>query len=239
MRFTPFASSSEGCCYLLESGNLPPLLLDCGLRIEQIKRLMKFKTSNLGAILISHAHQDHARGAFAFAKRGARLIGSAETAAKIREGDWLIPYPKKVYLVEGWRISAFEVPHDEPGTLAFIVSDQSEKTLLYLTDAAYSPYTFDELKLTHIAIECNHSRAIIQEKRASDAIGSQQFRRTVSTHMSLERLVELLRANRLPNLEEIHLLHLSDANSDEAEFKSEIQRVTGVPVYVAPKRRSA
>jgi hypothetical protein len=34
-------------------------------------------------------------------------------------------------------------------------------------------------------------------------------------------------------LQEIHLLHLSDANSNEKEFKEKIQKLTGVPVYVA------
>ena len=34
---------------------------------------------------------------------------------------------------------------------------------------------------------------------------------------------------------EIHLLHLSDENSNEAEFKLAVERATGIPVKVAAK----
>ena len=46
---------------------------------------------------------------------------------------------------------------------------------------------------------------------------------------------EFLRANDLSKVEEIHLLHLSDGNSDEARFKREIQELTGRVVMVAGK----
>jgi hypothetical protein len=50
--------------------------------------------------------------------------------------------------------------------------------------------------------------------------------------MSLEKCVEYLKAADLSKVMAIYLLHLSDANSDEREFKRAIERETGVPVYV-------
>ena len=55
------------------------------------------------------------------------------------------------------------------------------------------------------------------------------------SHMSLENCKELLRANDLSKVKEIHLLHLSDENSVEDQFKKEIAALTGLPVYVAQK----
>jgi phosphoribosyl 1,2-cyclic phosphodiesterase len=50
----------------------------------------------------------------------------------------------------------------------------------------------------------------------------------------LEQVKEFLKANDLSKVQQIVLIHLSDGNSDEALFKTEIQKLTGKPVYVAP-----
>jgi|AntDeeMinimDraft_5_1070356.scaffolds.fasta_scaffold16527_4 phosphoribosyl 1,2-cyclic phosphodiesterase len=44
---------------------------------------------------------------------------------------------------------------------------------------------------------------------------------------------DFLRANDLSRVKEIHLLHLSDRNSNAERFKREIQEISGKPVYVA------
>lgn len=41
-----------------------------------------------------------------------------------------------------------------------------------------------------------------------------------------------MKANDLSRLQQIYLLHLSAENSNEAEMKREIQRLTGAEVYV-------
>ncbi|GAB5829306.1 TPA: hypothetical protein O2V65_002656 [Staphylococcus aureus] len=54
----------------------------------------------------------------------------------------------------------------------------------------------------------------------------------MESHFSLEHAIGMLKANDLTRLEEIHLIHLSSQNSNTKYIKSEIQKVTGVPVYV-------
>ncbi|HCY0691749.1 TPA: MBL fold metallo-hydrolase, partial [Staphylococcus aureus] len=56
--------------------------------------------------------------------------------------------------------------------------------------------------------------------------------RIMESHFSLEHAIGMLKANDLTRLEEIHLIHLSIQNSNAKYIKSEIQKVTGVPVYV-------
>ena len=56
--------------------------------------------------------------------------------------------------------------------------------------------------------------------------------RLFRSHMSLEHLKDMLNANDLSNLQQIFLLHLSNNNSDEQQMKTEIERLTGVEVYV-------
>jgi phosphoribosyl 1,2-cyclic phosphodiesterase len=57
-------------------------------------------------------------------------------------------------------------------------------------------------------------------------------KRVMRSHFSLDNVKEFLRANDLSKVKEIHLLHLSDGNSDEARFKREIQELTGKPVFI-------
>ena len=54
----------------------------------------------------------------------------------------------------------------------------------------------------------------------------------MKSHMSLEHLVDMLRANDLGRLRQIYLIHLSQNNSNAQQMKEEIQRQTGAEVYV-------
>ena len=85
----------------------------------------------------------------------------------------------------------------------------------------------------------NWSEELLRKNAESGSVESNRASRTIRNHMSLERLIEMLKANNLSQVREIHLLHLSDANSDESEFKLKVQEATGVPVYVAAKAGSA
>ena len=82
-------------------------------------------------------------------------------------------------------------------------------------------------------IECNYSKSIL-DKNIDESITPKFMRkRLIKSHFSLENVLEFLKANDLSKVQEIHLLHLSDSNSDEALFKQEVQKLTGKPVYIA------
>jgi len=140
--------------------------------------------------------------------------------------------PLEEFSVGDWRVIGFPVIHDAPGTLGFLVSGQGGK-LLYLTDTAFTEFKFPGL--THIAVECNWSEEAIRANTRSGEVSSERFKRTVNNHMSLERVIRFLQANDLTTVKEIHLLHLSDTNSDEQEFKQAAMKATGKPVFIAAK----
>jgi phosphoribosyl 1,2-cyclic phosphodiesterase len=82
-------------------------------------------------------------------------------------------------------------------------------------------------------VEANHSMEIMRANSESGRIDHARFNRTAHTHMSIERLIELLKANDLSKAQQIWLLHLSSENSSEDDFKDKVQRATGVPTFVA------
>lgn len=111
-----------------------------------------------------------------------------------------------------------------------IVSKKTGDRLLYFTDTFYVKYRFKDL--THIMAECNYG---IEELKYNIGIGSLPIGlapRLFKSHMSLEHLLQMLKANDLTKLKQIYLLHLSDGNSNAEKFKTEVQKATGAEVYV-------
>jgi phosphoribosyl 1,2-cyclic phosphodiesterase len=65
-----------------------------------------------------------------------------------------------------------------------------------------------------------------------DCIYASRLRRS---HMSIDNVLDFLKANDISAIEKIYLLHLSSGNSDEKDFKNRVQKATGVPVEVCKK----
>ena len=84
-------------------------------------------------------------------------------------------------------------------------------------------------------MEVNYVSSVIAENVEAGLVPASLARRVRKTHMSLDEALTFLKENTGPELEEVWLLHLSDKNSDELLIKQSVQRIVGVPVYVAEK----
>lgn len=228
-----FASSSAGNAYLVTDGR-SPLLLDCGLTIRELKVATGHRLSTLAGCLVSHEHGDHAKAAADLMRAGVDCYMSRGTADALGlSGHRLhIIHALKQLRIGNWTVLPFDTVHDAAEPLGFLLATGREK-VLYLTDSAYCKYRFPGLM--HILIECNHSMDILRARVESGALHPAMKRRIMQNHMSLDTVKGFLRANDLSRVREIHLLHLSDGNSDAAQFEREIRSLTGKPVYVAEK----
>lgn len=135
------------------------------------------------------------------------------------------------FTVGTFRVTPFPAIHDVP-CLGYILRSGEEK-LLFLVDSAYCPRVISGM--THISIECNYDRPTLYGRAAAGEISGDEVKRIMANHFGLESLVEMLKANDLSELQEIHLLHMSDRNGNEGRILRAIQELTGVPVYVAKK----
>jgi len=138
---------------------------------------------------------------------------------------------KEQFSVGTWTILPFDVEHDVAEPLGFLLMNEQGENLLFATDTYYVRYKFKDL--THIMIECNYSLDILNENIESEIIHPAMKRRLMTSHFSLENVIEFLKVNDLSKVQEIHLIHLSETNSNEIEFKRKVQEVTGKPVYVS------
>ena len=137
----------------------------------------------------------------------------------------------KMFTLGTFRVLPFDTQHDAPEPLGFLLkSTVTDEKLLYFTDTYYLKYKFTGI--THILCEANYDPEILRRRVASGEVPGMLADRVISSHMSIGHLEDFLRACDLSKLRKIWLCHLSDGNSNAAEFRRRIQRLTGVEVEV-------
>lgn len=226
------ASSSKGNCYHVTDGSTP-LLLECGIPFKDIQRKLDFKTREIKGCLISHEHKDHSKAAADVMKAGIDCYMSQETAEAIEAAGHRVKIIKaqQQFTIGTWTILPFETQHDAAEPLGFLMANQTGEKLLFATDTYYIHYKFQNL--THVMIETNYAADILQANVDAGLVPAAMKNRLLQSHFSLDNVKEFFKANDLSQVKEIHLLHLSDGNSDADKFKREIQQLTGKPVYIA------
>ena len=231
IHFKAYGSSSLGNFYTVDDGNTK-LMIEAGIRFKEIQKAVKFRFSEFAGCLLTHCHGDHSKSIQEVVRAGVDVYSSEATLKQLGVSSHRAKFieEKTPFVLGSWTILPFRIEHDVEDPLGFLLANRAGEKLVFATDTFYLRYTFSGL--THLAIECNFSQEILDRNLENGKIAASLCNRIMRSHMSLERLKEFLQANDLSNLREIHLLHLSDSNSDEALFKREIQAITGVPVYV-------
>lgn len=225
------ATGSKGNCYWITDGSTP-LLLECGIPFKKIQQALNYQTSDIAGVLVTHEHIDHCKAVREVAERGLNIYMSPGTkeALSIQNHRIRAVENKKQFQLGTWTVLPFDTEHDTAEPFGFLLASQNGGKLLFLTDTYYCRYKFRGI--THLMIECNYSYKILSENVNSGRTPEFLKKRVMQSHFSLENVLEFLKVNDLSKVQEIHLLHLSDSNSNEQEFKQAVQAATGKLVYV-------
>ncbi|OQB03812.1 MAG: putative metallo-hydrolase YycJ [bacterium ADurb.Bin212] len=234
MDITPIASSSSGNAYLISDG-VTILLIEAGVKLEKIQE--KIDLTSIKACLITHEHGDHAK----YAKQIARWIPIYSSKGTFDCLDFgVYNYQKnilklsKMETIGSFKVIPIKAFHDAKEPFAYLLkSTITNETLIFATDTYYIRNTFDALD--YIMIECNYDESILENRYENGDVTKAQYKRLISSHMSLESCIKFLKANDLSKLKEVYLMHLSDKNSNEQMFKRAIQEITGAMVVVCQK----
>jgi len=238
VNFIPIASSSSGNCYLITSGK-DSLLLDAGIPIKRIREeLWKrgLSLSDLSGCCIDHEHMDHSRAVKDLLKSGVDIYASSGTIDALQIG-WhhRANTPEKgLFFIGPWAVVSVPLEHDAAEPTGFFIACKNDSDkMLFIPDTGYIKNRF--LGVNILAIECNHLESTLSENILNGSIPAVAGRRTRRSHMSLSRVIDMLKANDLSKCREVWLIHLSDANSSESIMIRKIQEELGVPVYVAQR----
>lgn len=230
MNVNVLGSSSKGNCYIVSDG-VTRLLLDCGVPIKRILSGIDFNPGSVAGCLVTHSHGDHVKSARELMFRGISVYASAGCIGAAEIGGAVPVKSMKMLTLGTFRVLPFDIQHDAPEPLGFLLkSTVTDEKLLYFTDTYYLKYKFTGI--THILCEANYDPEILRRRVESGEVPGMLADRVISSHMSIDHLEDFLRACDLSKLRKIWLCHLSDGNSNAAEFKKRIQRLTGVEVEV-------
>lgn len=234
MQLKVIGTGSKGNAYVLENEH-EALLIECGVNINDIKKAVDFNISKIVGCIVTHEHKDHCKSINEVMKLGIKTFASNGTFRKtgfsIKGNNQFEIASKETVQIGGFKVMAFDVKHDATEPLGYLIEHPDCGKVLFLTDTYYCAYTFKGLN--NIIIEANYSKEIIDGKFGPDS-GKEFLRnRVLKSHFSLANCKEMLSANDLSQVNNIVLIHLSDSNSDEKQFKKEVSELTGKNVTVA------
>lgn len=194
-------------------------------------RKLKVNWRQVQGVVLTHEHSDHAKYLEQTIKRaGAKVISARGTLEALG-----VPLYKAQVVTNGetvkvgdWEVFAFDVEHDAIEPLGYIIKSPSNKVILFATDTYFIRYRFSKVNIA--LVECNYDLERLERLEQG-----YQFDRILKSHFALDNVVKFFVANKSwpGELAEVHLLHLSDRNSDAEYFREVITKVTGVPVYIA------
>lgn len=224
-------SSSQGNCYILENKN-EALIIEAGVRFIEVKKALGFDIRKVSGCLITHQHNDHAKNIKAMVESGFPTLALEEvwTAKGVTGSRAYCIERGKGYRFGRFKVLPFDACHDVP-CVGYLIDHPETGRIMFLTDSCMCEYVFPGLN--QVMIECNYSDAKLVEAINAGRTLPSQRERLMTSHMELNTCKGFLCANDLTNVANIVLLHLSDNNSDEKNFVSEIERQTGKVVYAA------
>ncbi len=240
MRIECLASSSSGNCYFVQFDNSASVLLEAGISVPEIKKKMfnrGLSLANVDAVLITHDHQDHSRSAERLSRREfLKIWGNSLCCTK---NELLEPLKSK-WISSKLQVVPFAVEHDAVDSLGYVLIAGKE-TLLFVNDCKYFKADIYSIPFDVIMIECNYSAKIVhtlhgQAQKEEDKALIKRYERLLNSHMSDRNCLKILKKMNLSKCKGVFLMHLSDAHSNEHEFKIEFQKELHVPVYICKKQ---
>lgn len=234
MELQVICTGSSGNAYILSAGE-HALLLDAGLPIRAILREADWKT--LQGCLITHEHQDHAKAARELAGMGLQIYMTEGTLEAINGNGGLTALNAVQTLspfdVGEFTVMAFETQHDASQPCGWLIRYKpTGETALYATDTYYLRYTFPGVD--YWIVECNYCDDIVDAQQRAGTLSSALRSRLKKSHLSLRRLLAVLKANDLTKAKAVVLIHLSGERSDEKAMVAAVKEVTGLDeVYAA------
>lgn len=242
MELKILGSSSKGNCYILDNGE-EALVIECGIPFGKIRQAMNFDLKRICGVLISHEHGDHSVSAKKMLESFIPVYTSRGTAKALGIDGSNLFYELSDYVMcshGGFTILPFPVEHDAAQPFGFLIHHAEMGTTLFATDTRYlrhKPYGLNDIQqfpgLNNILIECNYRHDILEKNVAAGRLPKALAKRTTQSHCSFAECRAILKAQDLSNVNNIVLIHLSDANANAMEFKKDIEEATGKTITIA------
>lgn len=236
MRLEVLGSSSAGNCYLLTSSAGETLIIETGVSLMKVKEALNFDLTGVVASVSSHGHADHTGKINEYLNAGIKCYLSPETAKmKGPHHNIKVVQERKTYQIGSFKITPFALRHDIEN-YGYILWHEEMGFCPFITDTWYCPFVFPGMN--NLLLEVNYDEKIIDRKLQEGTANIHVRNRVIQSHIEIQTAIDFLKANDLSKVNNIVLIHLSESNSNAAEFQKRIKELTGKSVYVAIKGMS-
>lgn len=171
LHFSILASGSSGNSILVSSGN-NKILIDAGLSGKKVQGLMKevgVVGEELDAILITHEHVDHIKGAGVLSRRfdiplfaNEKTWEAAESKlGKLKEKN--INVFDKPFSLGKMDIKPFSISHDAADPVGYVVGAKGKEVAVATDMGHVTPEIIEALKgVRHVILESNHDLEMLK-----------------------------------------------------------------------------
>jgi phosphoribosyl 1,2-cyclic phosphodiesterase len=204
-------SSSSGNCFLLINDENEMLLLDAGIKKNDILKLINFNVKDVVGCVCTHSHTDHFLSVDSLKTYGIKVFCP------------FLEYKKQIKF-GGFTIFPFENIHDV-SCYGFLVCYKKEK-LIYCTDTEYIKYDFSKIKINHMLIEANYDDEFLNHDIPN-------LDHKLRGHMSLNTAIRFIEKSKTDCLKNVILCHLGDYSSDEQVFIDKVKKIANCKVCAA------
>jgi phosphoribosyl 1,2-cyclic phosphodiesterase len=228
IRFSVLASGSGGNACYVETENAK-VLIDAGLSCREIERRLErvgIVPTSLDALIVTHEHTDHIRGAGPLARRydlplyinrktfetGRRALGNLSLPVIIQTGQTIT--------IKDLNADTFTKCHDAVDPMGLVVSCNGVRIGLVTDLGRSTKLVEDHLKgCQALIIEFNHDPGMLEEGPYPLHIKRRIKGR--DGHLSNQQARDLLQAVSHDNLKQVVLAHLSEANNHPSKAYQE------------------
>lgn len=237
LTFFSLGSGSCGNCYYIAT-ETDAIIIDCGISLRRFKKYMHeygLKMGNIRAILITHDHADHIKGAgklsgeFALPVYATPLVHEGmdkNYQASIKVTHELRHHidPNEPFQIGKFKITAFSLPHDASENVGYHV-EVGDHRFTIMTDVGdiTENVTNYIAQSTHLVLEANYDEEMLQQGRYPDILKERIT--SGRGHLSNKKAAQALVENFHENLKHVWLCHLSEENNHPELARKTVETV--------------
>lgn len=232
IKFSVLASGSKGnSCYI--QTERARILIDAGLSCREIERrlgLVGVEANSLDALILTHEHGDHMKGAGPLARRfslpvyssrktfekGLKALGHIERPVVIQTGQTLT--------INDLMVETFTKCHDAADPFGVVVSCNGTRIGLATDLGRSTRLVEDRLKKCQaLIVEFNHDQQMLDE--GPYPLYLKRRIKGQEGHLSNQQGADLLGAVSHGDLRHVVLAHLSEINNDKGKAREIAEEV--------------